>query len=90
MAKQTNRFKLKYNPEGLQRLLVLPSVTGDLEKRAERVAAEASEGGRVEGYLVTPLVLEESRAAVSVMATGYARSHNNKHHALLRALDAGR
>jgi len=42
------------------------------------------------GYMVTDLVLEKPRAAVSVMATGHASNHNRKYHSLLRALSQAR
>lgn len=83
-----NTFRLAFTG-ALEDLRKDPALLDDLKKRAERVADAASDGGRVEGYIVTPLVLEESRAAVSVMATGHARNHNNKHHTLLRHLEAG-
>ena len=90
MAKKHNRFELKWNPKGFEELLSLPEVRADLMARAERVRREASENGAVEGYVVTDLVLEETRAAVSIMATGHAHNHNRKHHALLKALDAAK
>lgn len=80
---------IKWNREGFEKLRKAPGVREDLRKRAEAIAKEASDGGRVEGYIVTELVLEDPRGAVSVMATGHAAAHNRKHHALLRSLDAG-
>ena len=85
-----NRFKIKFHPKAFRELLGSPAVRADLMARAERVRREASENGAVEGYVVTDLVLEETRAAVSVMATGHAHNHNRKHHALLKALDAAK
>ena len=85
-----NKFKIKFKPGAFQQLLNDPAVRADLMARAERVQREASENGAVDGYIVTDLVLEESRAAVSVMATGHAHNHNRKRHALLRALDAAK
>ena len=58
--------------------------------RANRIAKEASDNDRVNGYRVTDLVLEDSRAAASVMATGHAHYHNRKYRSLLRALEAGK
>lgn len=80
--------RMKLNAEGFRKIRLAPKVRADLLKRAERVAAAA--GGESKGFLVTDLVLEDSRAAVSVMATGHAANSNRKHHNLLRALDAGR
>lgn len=80
--------KLKFNQKAFEELRKSPGVVADLKHRAENVAAAA--GGEAMGYKVTELVLEDPRGAVSVMATGHAHFHNRKHHALLKALDAGR
>lgn len=82
--------KVKFNRDGFKQLRKQPKIRADLLRRAQAVADQASENGRVEGYKVTDLVLEDPRAAVSVMATGHARNHNAKTMALLKALDAGR
>ena len=79
---------LKINRDAIQAILNEPAVGQDLVRRANNVAKEA--GGEEIGYMVTDLVLEESRAAVSVMATGKAHFHNRKHISLIKALDAGR
>lgn len=76
---------IKWKRSAFQELRNDPRITDQLLKTAEKLAAEA--GGEAMGYKVTDLVLEESRAAVSVMATGHARMHNRKHHSLLRGLD---
>lgn len=80
--------KLKFNQKAFEELRKSPGVVADLKRRAENIAEAA--GGEAMGYKVTELVLEDPRGAVSVMATGHAHFHNRKHHALLKALDAGR
>lgn len=67
-------------------------VRADIHERAERIAkaAAAMGKGETDGYMVTDLVLEESRAATSVMATGHAHNHNRQYNSLIRALDAGK
>lgn len=85
-----NKFRVVFNRAAFQQLRQEAAVRAELMRRAERLAAAASEGGRVDGYVVTDLVLEEPRGAVSVMATGHAHAHNRKNHALLRAIDAAR
>lgn len=84
------KFKLKYKRGAFRELRQQPKIHRDLGDRAERIAEQASRGGTVDGYLVTNLLREDPRAAASVMATGEARFHNRKHHALIRSLDAGR
>jgi hypothetical protein len=84
------KSKVKYSRASLTKLRKAPKLRADLLRRANAVATQASENGRVSGYKVTDLVLEEPRAAVSVMATGHARNHNAKTMALLKSLDAGR
>lgn len=79
---------LKWNRGAFKELRNDPRITDFLVKKAEQVAKDA--GGEEIGYMVTDLVLEESRAAVSVMATGHASNHNRKHHSLLRALSQAR
>ena len=80
--------KLKLNIQAFEEIRKSPAVVAELERRAKNVAEAA--GGEAMGYKVTELVLEGPRGAVSVMATGHAHFHNRRHHALIRALDAGR
>lgn len=87
MAKRKG-FALKFDPKMLQEIRTDYRVRADLVKRAERIAEAA--GGEDMGYKVTDLVLEDPRAAASVMATGKAHFHNRKHAALIRSLGAGR
>lgn len=82
------KTKIKINQKAAQQLRKQPKVEDDLYRRAKNVARAA--GGEAMGYKVTRLSLEETRSAVSVMATGKARMHNRKHHSLLRALNAAR
>ena len=79
---------MKIDPKMLQEIRTDYRVRADLVKRAKRIAEAA--GGEDMGYKVTDLVLEEPRAAASVMATGKAHFHNRKHAALIRSLGAGR
>lgn len=88
MAERTNG--LRFNNEMFRNIRNLPEVRAEVMKRAEAIAAKASNNGEIKGYKVTDLVLEESRAAVSVMATGHAHHDNRKNNTLIRALDAGR
>lgn len=92
MAKR-GAITLKFNQKGFRELRNDHAVREDVNARAERIAkaAAAMGGGEpVTGYKVTDLVLEESRAAASVMATREAHHHNRKHNTLVRALDAGK
>lgn len=89
MAK-ANTFRLKFNKKAFEDIRHDPKAKRDLLDRAERIKDGASQGGRVEGYIVTDLVLEDPRGAVSVMATGHAARHTRKHNALIRNLDAGK
>lgn len=82
------KAKLKWKRGALKKLRNEPKMTAFLEKKAKQIAADA--GGEDIGYMVTDLVLEDTRAAVSVMATGHASNHNRKHHTLLRALSQAR
>ena len=83
---------VEFNRDAFRELRFDPRVLRDLEDRAQRIAKRAASyrSGSTEGYKVTELVLESPRGAVSVMATGHAHSHNRKHNALVKALDAGR
>lgn len=82
--------QLKLNKDAFRALRKRPKVRADLKRRAQAIAAAASKNGKVSGYRVTELLLEDPRGAVSVMATGHARAHDRKHNSLIKALDAGR
>lgn len=81
--------QLKLSKGVIRQIRKSPAVRKELHRRAEKIASAAG-AGRVDGYKVTDLVLEDPRGAVSVMATGHAARHNRKHNALLRSLGAGR
>lgn len=81
---------VKFNMKGFEDLRKQPKVRAFLKDLGEEVQRDASENGRVDGYILTELLLEDPRGAVSVMATGHARRHNNKTFALIKALDAAR
>ena len=80
---------LKLSNDVIRQIRTSPAVRRELHRRGGEEAAAAG-AGRVDGYKVTDLVLEDPRGAVSVMATGHAARHNRKHNALLRSLGAGR
>lgn len=82
------RIKFRWKRGALKELRNEPKMTAFLLKKARQIAADA--GGEDMGYMVTDLVLEEPRSAVSVMATGHASHHNRKYHTLLRALSQAR
>ena len=96
MAKaKPGQVRLKFNHKAFQAVRNDHRMRADVLARAERIADAAatmnggdSKGKPVKGYKVTDLVLEETRAAASVMATRAAHHHNRKHATLLNALDA--
>ena len=81
--------EIRWNQRGLRLLLRHPAIKADLYRRA-RAIADAANGGDDIGYLaVQGEGRTRSRAAV-VAGTVWAKRHNAKHNALVRALDAGR
>lgn len=82
MAK--GKGKVKFKPGALQALRSTPEARAYLQ--AEGKAYQERCGGEDKGYLLTELVVEESRTAVSLMATGKARNSNRIHHTLIRKL----
>lgn len=91
MAK-ADTFNVKFKRDAFRQIRNDYKVRADINDRAERIAKRAASygSGTAVGYVVTDLVLEDSRAAASVMATGNAHNHNRKHNALVKALDAGK
>lgn len=78
---------LKLNQEALRKIRQLPEVHKYLKEKADKMADIASDNGRVKGYKATDLVLEEPRAASSVLAFGHAYRHNRKYNSLVKALN---
>lgn len=86
MAKKS----MKWNKKALTQIRNTRESRAAVKDLADDIAQSASGGGRVSGYIVTDLVLEDPRGAASVMATGHARRHNRKHHALIKAMGSVR
>lgn len=84
------RKKLKWNKNAMTQIRNTRESRGLAKELAEDIAKSASNSGAVDGYNVTELVLEDSRGAASVMATGHARRHNRKHHALIKGMSNAR
>ena len=88
--------KLKISPAAIEQILTSPAVADDMRKRAERIADAANDGmtlaaGEEPGYLATELVLEEPRAAASVITrTNRGKRDNLRNGTLLKHLDKGR
>lgn len=88
--------KLKISPAAIEQILTSPALFDDMRKRAERIADAANEGmtlaeGEEPGYLATELVLEEPRAAASVITrTNRGKRDNLRRGTLLKNLDKGR
>lgn len=78
---------LRWNKNAMKQLRQTHESQRFLNQLATEIQQAASDNGRVAGYKVTDLVLEDPRNATSVVATGHARRHNRKHHALVKALD---
>ncbi|MFJ3030949.1 hypothetical protein ACIP5Z_01690 [Rothia terrae] len=84
------KSSFKVRNEVFRQIRQMPAVKKEIHRKAVLIQKAASENGRVEGYMVTDLLVEDPRAATSIMATGHAARHNRKNNALVRALDAGR
>ena len=87
MSKQV---RVAHRIKGYQALRKNGKIMADLVDRAEAIAGEASENGRVKGYNVTPLEQARTRGIVTIGALGHAHYHNRKNSSLLKSLDAGR
>lgn len=81
------RLDFVIDPRALKEIRKLPGVMEHLNERAKKIRDIASDNGRVDGYIATKLVLEDPRAASSVLAFGYAYNHNRKYNAIVKALN---
>lgn len=77
----------KMNQDALRKMRQLPEVHKYLKKKADKMVDIASENGRIDGYKATDLVLEDPRAASSVLAYGHAYRHNRKYNTIVKALN---
>ncbi len=89
--------KLRISPAAIEQILTSPAVFDDMKRRADAIAsaANASTPGAADDaekpYLATELVLEEPRAAASVITrTNRGKRDNLRRGTLLKNLDKGR
>lgn len=92
-AGKHNTFRLKFNKAGFEAIRNDYRVRADVHDRAERIAGRAAtlsgSDTDADDYMVTDLLLEDSRAATSVMAIKSAHHANRERNTLVRALEAG-
>lgn len=89
--------KLEFNQAGIRKILTDPNMYADMKRRADAIAQGANDGVKkdsedeVDPYLATELVLEDPRAAASVLTrTRRGKRDNLRHGTLLKNLDKGR
>lgn len=89
--------QLRFNPAAIRKILTDPQVFSDMKRRADAIAAGANAGvtkdrpTEEDPYLATELVLEEPRAAASVITrTQRGKRDNLRRGTLLKNLDKGR
>lgn len=89
--------RLEFNPAAIEKILTDPKVFDDMKRRADAIAKAANAGvskdrpGEDDPYLATELVLEEPRAASSVITrTNRGKRDNLRNGTLLKNLDKGR
>lgn len=89
--------KLKINPAAIEKILTDPKLYDDMKRRADAIAKAANAGvtkdrpSEDDPYLATELVLEDPRAAASVLTyTQRGKRDNLRHGTLLKHLDRGR
>ena len=91
------KTRLVFNQRAIQQILTSPPVWGDMKRRADAIARAANAGAPTERpdeekpYAATELVLEEPRAAASVITrTRRGKRDNLRRGTLLKHLDKGR
>lgn len=89
--------RLEFNPAAIEKILTSPAVFADMKRRADAIAKGANAGvvkdreDEEDPYLATELVLEEPRAAASVLTrTQRGKRDNLRRGTLLKNLDRGR
>lgn len=89
--------RLEFNPVAIEKILTSPAVFADMKRRADAIAKGANAGvakdreDEEDAYLATELVLEEPRAAASVITrTQRGKRDNLRRGTLLKNLDRGR
>lgn len=89
--------QLKFNQKAIKEILTDPRMFADMKRRADAIAEGANASvpkeypGEVDAYLSTELVLEDPRAAASVITrTRRGKRDNLRHGTLLKNLDKGR
>ena len=89
--------RLEFDPKAIEKILTSPAMFADMKRRAEAIARGANAGvtkdrpGEEDPYLATELVLEDPRAAASVITrTRRGKRDNLRRGTLLKNLDKGR
>ena len=89
--------KLEFNQAAIKKILTAPQLFADMKRRADAIAKGANTGvtkdrpDEEDPYLATELVLEDPRAAASVLTrTRRGKRDNLRHGTLLKNLDTGR
>lgn len=89
--------KLEFNQAAIEKILTSPAMFADMKSRADAIAKGANAGvtksrpEEEDAYLATELVLEDPRAAASVLTrTARGKRDNLRHGTLLKNLDKGR
>lgn len=91
------KTQLQINRAAIEKILTSPAVFADMKRRADAIAKGANAGvakdrdGEEDPYLSTELVLEDPRAAASVITrTARGKRDNLRRGTLLKNLDKGR